>query len=247
MSSASLIGLGHNLATYTLGQFRTGIFDNRAAVWEVLFVFDRWKSASAYNAVQLRLGFCLYFRVRRYQRRKPLHDSCRLHQLSKLHCPRSVHRVDVLTVSTPPIINAEASIVISRSSSFSSLQDWIMALARQSLTLDPFFSFWAISSIMPPYVSTRPRWSLLPRINMGLGMCCKIGRKSTKFDIGPVQFLRCISMTSKGCRRHSLHEFSAQLKCTFNQRMANAICALPKDNRCHVVQGTAASMRLVQV
>jgi hypothetical protein len=54
-------------------------------------------------------------------------------------------------------------------------------------------------------------------------------------------------MTSKGCRRHFLHEFSAQLKCTFNQRMANAICALPEDNRCHVVQGTAASMRLVQV
>jgi hypothetical protein len=61
MSSASLIGLGHNLTTYTLGQFRTGNPDYFLPPFLGQafqdHVHERWRSADAHDGNGLQTPF----------------------------------------------------------------------------------------------------------------------------------------------------------------------------------------------
>lgn len=67
MPSASLIGLGHNLTTYTLGQFRTGNPDYANYLDYFLppflgqafqdHAYERWRSADAHDGNGLQAPF----------------------------------------------------------------------------------------------------------------------------------------------------------------------------------------------
>jgi hypothetical protein len=74
-----------------------------------------------------------------------------------------------------------------------------------------------------------------------------MGRKSTKLDIGPVQFLFSLARAKNTVKSFNSHKFATQLQRAANKRVIDIIRTHPESNRKHVIERTAARMWLCLV
>ena len=85
-------------------------FDNGVNKGKAFLVLEGWKSVPSDHSIELFVSFLLDFRISWDQCQEPLHDRSRLSDVSQ----QVLALISTLTVSTPPIINAEARMASSR-------------------------------------------------------------------------------------------------------------------------------------
>ena len=121
------------------------LLDYRTAVWKISLVFNR-RHVMADNPIKFFMCLFLYVRPTANMCDKPLYETSRLTRIIMLWSKSW----DVLTASTPAIMNAVARNIISRSSRFSSFLILSNFLAKQSGTSSPALSLFSMSLIQPP-------------------------------------------------------------------------------------------------